>query len=63
MPAVRRLYLIEKTLKSGVYLTCPNNKRPASADENAEEAEEEGREEEDGHKLPLLQAAGGCAGC
>jgi DNA topoisomerase-1 len=23
-------YLIEKTLKSGVYLTCPNNKKPAA---------------------------------
>ena len=40
-------YLIEKTLKSGVYLTCPNNKKPASADEKApkkrkkKEAEEE----------------------
>jgi DNA topoisomerase I len=28
-------YLIEKTLKSGVYLTCPNNKKPAAADEKA----------------------------
>ncbi len=28
-------YLIEKTLKSGVYLTCPNNKRPAASDERA----------------------------
>jgi DNA topoisomerase I len=28
-------YLIEKTLKSGVYLTCPNNKRPAASDEGA----------------------------
>ena len=27
-------YLLEKTLKSGVYLVCPNNKRP-SADEEA----------------------------
>ncbi len=28
-------YLIEKTLKSGVYLTCPNNKKPAASDEKA----------------------------
>ncbi|MGI8771976.1 MAG: type I DNA topoisomerase [Acidobacteriaceae bacterium] len=28
-------YLIEKTLKSGVYLTCPNNKKPAASDEGA----------------------------
>src|SRR5246127_2993592 len=26
-------YMIEKTLKSGVYLTCPNNKKPAASDE------------------------------
>ena len=26
-------YLVEKTLKSGVYLTCPNNKKPAASDE------------------------------
>ncbi len=28
-------YLVEKTLKSGVYLTCPNNKKPAAGDEKA----------------------------
>ena len=27
-------YLLEKTLKSGVYLVCPNNRKP-SADEDA----------------------------
>jgi DNA topoisomerase I len=25
---------MEKTLKSGVYLVCPNNKKPAAADED-----------------------------
>ena len=28
-------YLMEKTLKSGVYLTCPNNKKPASGEDEA----------------------------
>jgi DNA topoisomerase I len=41
-------YLIEKTLKSGVYLTCPNNKKPASADEKASKRKKKGDEEETG---------------
>jgi DNA topoisomerase-1 len=28
-------YLLEKTLKSGVYLVCPNNKKPAAGEEAA----------------------------
>jgi DNA topoisomerase I len=28
-------YLLEKTLKSGVYLVCPNNKKPSSEEEAA----------------------------
>jgi DNA topoisomerase I len=28
-------YLLEKTLKSGVYLVCPNNKKPSADEESA----------------------------
>jgi DNA topoisomerase I len=28
-------YLLEKTLKSGVYLVCPNNKKPTAGEEDA----------------------------
>jgi len=41
-------YLIEKTLKSGVYLTCPNNKKPAAADEKASKRKKKGDEEDTG---------------
>ncbi len=39
-------YLIEKTLKSGVYLTCPNNKKPAAADEKVSKRKKKGDDEE-----------------
>ncbi len=39
-------YLIEKTLKSGVYLTCPNNKKPAAADEKTSKRKKKGDEDE-----------------
>ncbi|MBB6142163.1 DNA topoisomerase-1 [Silvibacterium bohemicum] len=32
-PECGNSYLMEKTLKSGVYLVCPNNKKPAADDE------------------------------
>jgi DNA topoisomerase I len=32
-PACKSPYLLEKTLKDGVYLVCPNNKRSAAAEE------------------------------
>jgi DNA topoisomerase-1 len=38
-------YLIEKTLKSGVYLTCPNNKKPASADDKGSKRKKKVEEE------------------
>jgi DNA topoisomerase-1 len=38
-------YLIEKTLKSGVYLTCPNNKKPAAADEKTSKRKKKVEEE------------------
>jgi DNA topoisomerase-1 len=38
-------YLIEKTLKSGVYLTCPNNKKPAAADEKGSKRKKKVEEE------------------
>jgi DNA topoisomerase-1 len=41
-------YLIEKTLKSGVYLTCPNNKKPAASDEKTSKRKKKGDEEETG---------------
>src|SRR5882757_555593 len=41
-------YLIEKTLKSGVYLTCPNNKKPAASDEKTSKRKKKGAEEETG---------------
>ncbi|MCU1312665.1 MAG: topA [Acidobacteriaceae bacterium] len=41
-------YLIEKTLKSGVYLTCPNNKKPAAADEKTSKRKKKGEDEETG---------------
>jgi DNA topoisomerase I len=40
-------YLVEKTLKSGVYLTCPNNKRPAAADEKVSKRKKKGEEPTD----------------
>lgn len=40
-------YLMEKTLKSGVYLVCPNNKKPAAADE-AEAPKRRKKKEEEG---------------
>ncbi|HZD45987.1 MAG TPA: topoisomerase DNA-binding C4 zinc finger domain-containing protein, partial [Acidobacteriaceae bacterium] len=39
-------YLIEKTLKSGVYLTCPNNKKPAASDEKESKRKKKVVEEE-----------------
>ena len=39
-------YLIEKTLKSGVYLTCPNNKKPAAGDEKVSKRKKKVEEEE-----------------
>jgi DNA topoisomerase-1 len=41
-------YLIEKTLKSGVYLTCPNNKKPAASDEKGSKRKKKAAEEETG---------------
>ena len=38
-------YLIEKTLKSGVYLTCPNNKKPAASDEKESKRKKKVEEE------------------
>src|SRR5277367_3544925 len=40
-------YLMEKTLKSGIYLVCPNNKKPASADdeESTKKRKKKGEEE------------------
>ena len=43
-----RRYLIEKTLKSGVYLTCPNNKKPAASDEKGSKRKKKAAEEETG---------------
>ncbi len=37
-PACGSAYLLEKTLKSGVYLVCPNNKKPTTAAAAAEPA-------------------------
>ena len=34
-PECGNTYLMEKTLKSGVYLVCPNNKKPAADEEAA----------------------------
>ncbi len=34
-PECHSAYLLEKTLKSGVYLTCPNNKKPSAEEETA----------------------------
>ena len=41
-------YLIEKTLKSGVYLTCPNNKKPAASDEKVSKRKKKVAEDEGG---------------
>jgi DNA topoisomerase I len=40
-------YLLEKTLKSGVYLVCPNNKKP-SADEEAAPKKRKKKDEAEG---------------
>ncbi len=45
-------YLVEKTLKSGVYLTCPNNKKPAAADEKVSK-----------RKKKTEEPAGGAVAC
>ena len=37
-------YLVEKTLKSGVYLTCPNNKKPAASDEKVSKRKKKAEE-------------------
>ena len=34
-PECGSAYLMEKTLKSGVYLVCPNNKKPAAGEDEA----------------------------
>ena len=47
-PECGSTYLIEKTLKSGVYLTCPNNKKPAASDEKVSKRKKKGDEEETG---------------
>ena len=39
-------YLIEKTLKSGIYLTCPNNKKPAAVDDAPSKRKKKGKEPE-----------------
>ena len=38
-------YLMEKTLKSGVYLVCPNNKKPAPGEEETKKRKKKGEEE------------------
>ncbi|MBV8631057.1 MAG: type I DNA topoisomerase [Silvibacterium sp.] len=43
-------YLLEKTLKSGVYLVCPNNKKPTSD----EEAAPKRRKKKDEHETAVV---------
>ncbi|HEX3436553.1 MAG TPA: type I DNA topoisomerase, partial [Pseudacidobacterium sp.] len=38
-------YLMEKTLKSGVYLVCPNNRKPTAEEEGAKKRRKKGEEE------------------
>jgi DNA topoisomerase-1 len=41
-------YLVEKTLKSGVYLACPNNKKPAAEDDAPRKRKKKAEVAEDG---------------
>jgi DNA topoisomerase-1 len=38
-------YLMEKTLKSGIYLVCPNNRKPAPGEEEVKKRRKKGEEE------------------
>ena len=58
-PECKSPYLLEKTLRSGIYLECPNKKKAAEEEVCAEEAGEEGGRRGgsgDGRDVQLLEA-------
>jgi DNA topoisomerase-1 len=46
-------YLMEKTLKSGVYLVCPNNKKPGAAAETKPDTKKKPRKGKDVDEEPI----------
>ena len=52
-------YLLEKTLKSGVYLVCPNNKKPSAEEEAAPKKRKKKGEAESASGVQLTQSGSG----
>ncbi len=49
-------YLVEKTLKSGIFLECPNKKKGAEEEANSKRRSKKAARAGRSDRLPLLQA-------